>query len=594
MASENITDYIKEAFEAKDSGDYKVAIDYFYKALAIDCESSEILLELAGLYVLLFQNERAIDLYEQILSKHPDNFAAKYSYASLLKKIKNFDKALTYFQDLLKAKYDVVTVATKIIDIYFYNGQYQNLVDIFSNNALVLKNSSILYKVGFSYKKLGNEILALEYFKQSFDLDNENIDSGIEIIDNYLKQGNYEEAEILAKKLISKSENDRIFSALGDISYSKNDYNSAIKNYSYALKLNDKESSYFYKLALIYSEKGFFGEAEECLCSAVELEPLNTFYFYSLAYLYYLNYKYDMAERVLDTIFLTDDKDINAITLKIVLLLLKDKVTNANEFVSKIDMNSKLDDFTFYALALFYSKKSMYEKAIGFINKALEKNPNSLEYNCELAIYCFNLGKIDFAEKICDEIISKNDKYIPLYLLKMEILLKKNDYENIFSIAKKIINLDKNCVQAYFILGQIYFDRKDFDKALENFKIAISIQPQNQKHYEMIGECYFEFEMYEDAYHYFKEASELDMLNSKNFYMMAKCACAMNKKDSALAHFSVMKRLAPKNIEYIKEYAEFLCSIGNKKAAVDVVNSTIKLFDGDIKKELKDFLKKIK
>ena len=143
MASENITDYIKEAFEAKDSGDYKVAIDYFYKALAIDCESSEILLELAGLYVLLFQNERAIDLYEQILSKHPDNFAAKYSYASLLKKIKNFDKALTYFQDLLKAKYDVVTVATKIIDIYFYNGQYQNLVDIFSNNALVLKNSRV-------------------------------------------------------------------------------------------------------------------------------------------------------------------------------------------------------------------------------------------------------------------------------------------------------------------------------------------------------------------------------------------------------------------------------------------------------------------
>ena len=79
MASENITDFIKEAFKAKDSGDYKVAIDYFYKALALDCESSEILLELAGLYVLLFQNDRAIDLYEQILAKHHDNLEAKFA-----------------------------------------------------------------------------------------------------------------------------------------------------------------------------------------------------------------------------------------------------------------------------------------------------------------------------------------------------------------------------------------------------------------------------------------------------------------------------------------------------------------------------------
>ena len=594
MASENITDYIKEAFDAKENGDYKVAIDYFYKALAIDCESSEILLELAELYVLLFQNERAIDLYEQILSKHPDKLSAKYSYASLLKKIKNFDKALLYFQELLNQKYDIVNVATKIIDIHFYNEQYQNLIDVYTNNALVLKNSSLLYKVGFSYKKLGKDIPSLEYFKQSFDLDNENIDSGIEIIDNYLKLGNYEDAEVLAKRLIAKSENDKIFSALGDVSYAKNDFNSAIKNYSYALKLNDKESSYFYKLALIYSEKGFFSEAEECLCSAVELEPLNTFYFYSLAYLYYLNFKYEMADRVLDTIFLNNDNDVNAITLKIILLLQKDQVTKASDFVSKIDLNSKLDDFTCYALALFYSKKSMYEKAIFYINKALEQNPDSLEYNCELAIYYFNTGKIDLAENICDEIISKNDKYIPAYLLKMDILAKKKDYDNVFSIAKKIINLDKNCVQAYSILGQIYFDKNDFDKALEHFKIAVSIQPQNQKHYEMIGECYFEFKMYEDAYYYFKEASEFDLFNSKNFYMMAKCAIEMNNKDKALAHFSVMKRLSPKNVEYIKEYAQYLSSIGNKKAAVEVVNSTIKHFDGEIKKELKDFLKKIK
>ena len=181
MASENITDFIKTAFEAKDSGDYKVAIDYFYKALAIDCDSCEILLELATLYGLLFQNDRAIDLYEQILSKYPTNLEVKYSYASLLKKMKNFDKALFFFLELLNQKYEVISVATKIMDIYFYCEDYQKVIDVYSNNAPILKNSKLLYMVGYSHKKLGNEVLSLEYFNQSFSLDNENIDSGIEI-----------------------------------------------------------------------------------------------------------------------------------------------------------------------------------------------------------------------------------------------------------------------------------------------------------------------------------------------------------------------------------------------------------------------------
>ena len=65
MNRENLTDFIKKGFDNKEIGDYKTAIDYFYKALAIDNSSVEIMGELALLYSNLCQYDRAISFYEQ-------------------------------------------------------------------------------------------------------------------------------------------------------------------------------------------------------------------------------------------------------------------------------------------------------------------------------------------------------------------------------------------------------------------------------------------------------------------------------------------------------------------------------------------------
>ena len=85
---DSLTGYIKKAFEYKENSDYKEAIDFFYKALALDNESVEIMLELADLYAKLSQYDRAFSFYEQVITKNPTNYLAKYEYAVLLKKLK--------------------------------------------------------------------------------------------------------------------------------------------------------------------------------------------------------------------------------------------------------------------------------------------------------------------------------------------------------------------------------------------------------------------------------------------------------------------------------------------------------------------------
>ena len=63
MSTNELTSYLKKAFEYKNIKDYKKAIDYFYKALAIDNESMEIMHELAFLYSKICKYDRAANFY---------------------------------------------------------------------------------------------------------------------------------------------------------------------------------------------------------------------------------------------------------------------------------------------------------------------------------------------------------------------------------------------------------------------------------------------------------------------------------------------------------------------------------------------------
>ena len=66
-----IKELLQEGFLLKSKGYYKHAVEAFYKALEIDNSSSELLLEIAELYYLMGNEERALNYIEQILDKEP-------------------------------------------------------------------------------------------------------------------------------------------------------------------------------------------------------------------------------------------------------------------------------------------------------------------------------------------------------------------------------------------------------------------------------------------------------------------------------------------------------------------------------------------
>lgn len=590
MAMNDIIDYIKKAFEYKSNGDYKEAIDFFYKALALDNESTEIMVELADLYSTLCQYDRAVSFYEQVISKSPDNYVTKYAYALLLKKLCEYEKAENLFSQLYTVSYEIEKVAQNLFSICIINEEYEKLIEYYNAKANSINSSENLSSVAYAYSKIGKEDIAEQYYKDAYLLNEENIEAGINIIESLIKKNKYADAEVVAKSLLKYSESDSVLYLLGEIYYAMSLYDNALRYYSYAIKANPQNSLYYFKIAILFSVKGFFKEAEEAYGKAISIEPNNVIYNYALAYMYYLNKKNDLAEKLVDFILFLDAENMQANSLKVVLLVNSEKVAEAREYIQKLLNMSQRDDFSFYAESYYYSKLNMWDNALFVIKKAMEQRPDSLEYRYQYALYSFNLSKYKEAEEECNRILNQNTNYIQAYLLLAEINIKNQNIEEAVNNIIHVIKLDKNNIEAHILGAKIDTIRQKWDEAIEKYKIAVSINPSNIDLYLKIAECYFNIKKYEEAYLYYKEASDMDIATPECRFYMAKCCELLDDIESAIVNYSILKRIAPYNLKYLEEYANFLYKINRKKVAINLIKSVIKNVSNEDKIRLRKII----
>ena len=590
MNKENLTEYIKKGFSYKNVGDYKSAIDYFYKALAIDNTSVEIMNELAYLYTMLCQYDRAISFYEQVVSKNPQAYDSKLAYAVLCKKLKNIVKAKELLLEIFNESYELDASSQELFQILFEEQEYDKIINLYNPLAEQIKSSVSLFMVASAYSKIGNNDKAEEFYNKSYELSEDNVDAGCSLAELLFSKEMYSESEKLCFSLLKICEDDRIFYLLAEMNYLNKKFDEAIKNYSYAININQKEAVYYYKLGVVYSLKGFMNEAEQSYCKAVTIDAENILYNYTLAYLYYTNGKNGLAENLVDFILSIQPDYLSAVSLKALLLLNKNEVAKAKSYVEKLEKSSENDDFSYYVQALYYSKLNMWEKAIVVNEKAVELNSESLEYKYELAKNYLNILDLESVYDLCEEILQKNDKYIQAYVLLSKVAMVQGDFDLSLTNIDKALALDINSAEVYFIKGCLYYNSDKFEQALECYKTAVSIDPKDEKNYAWVAMTYYQLEDYVDAYSYFKEAAEINIANPEYRYYMAKCSINNNDTENAISNFSLLRRLAPSNIEYAQEYADYLALNNNVKNAVTVMKSVLKTVTI---KEDKEKIKKI-
>lgn len=564
MNNTEIVNYIKKSFELKNQGFYKPAIEMLYKALSIDNENLEILVQLAHLYKLLGNFQRSVYYIEKVLDITPSHLDCLF----LLEEIYLLQSDLKSAEEISAKIYTIqpnaVNLAKKV-NILNQLNKFEEIKDIEKSESN--PNDEVLYEIACAYYKNFAPQKALKILESAYDKNNKNTKIMTMLGKIYYESKEFEKSQKLFTYLEKIAPSGEVFNYLGLFKLIENNFHEAIDYFSQARDTNEQNAEYTYNLGSAYFLNGWFDEALKYFNQAICLDSQNVSYHYALAYLYYQKKMYEKASFELDFIYKLEQHHELSNVLRAMITAKNGDLLTAKAQLENIIKYNDSDDFAYAALSQIHKELLQPDLAKQTIMKAIELNPNSLNYLSDLTEIEIEQKNYDEALKLIDKILKINDKYLYAFISLAKINLDLKDFDEVYEAAQNIIELDSNCPEGYYYNALALFEQGDKDFAIESLKKSISIDLYNAALYLKMSEFYQDLSDLQNAYAWAKEASEIDMRNYKYQWLCAKLASTLHNQDAAAKHYSQAYRLAAFDKDLCKDYSDYLMSIGKNKQA---------------------------
>jgi tetratricopeptide (TPR) repeat protein len=351
-----------------------------------------------------FDEARAI--YEEILNNNPDNLSVSFLYANLLNNVKEYDKAIEYYnkvyavtksddikQNIIMAYYnsgnyakaaeEAETVNNITVDllklkanIYLKLNDFPNAIKTF--NALYEADNtdiSALFNISILYKEIQDYNSAYEYALKAYNQAKDNINIILNIAELCENLDKKDELVFYLKEAEKQdSDNEQLLLKLGFISEDIYRFQDALMYYTKILNINENNYIATIKIAMLYLKIRDIKNALAYIHKAEKIDPEN--YYNILAYCQY----YEIQD------------DYDALLIYAQKLMQKD---NNNE-----------NSYSHLYEAYFWNFD--YESALKCCEEAISKNLDITDNICRKAV-CLNLlGRTDEALNVLDNYKDEN------------------------------------------------------------------------------------------------------------------------------------------------------------------------------------------
>lgn len=568
MNDTEVLDYIKKSFELKNQGFYKPAIEMLYKALSIDSDNIEILVQLAHLYKLLDNFQRAVYYIEKALDINPNHLDCLF----LLEEIYLMEEKLQLAKEISEKIYEIESTSknlAKKIHILNKLHDFDAVKEI--ENTVSNPDDEVLYELACAYYDNYDFQKALELLETAYEKNNKNEKIMLLLGKIYYDKKDFEKSEKIFTDLEKINPIPEVSNYLGLFKLNENQFTKAIDYFVKAHKSDETNAEYLYNLASAYFLNGWLDEALKYFNQAICLDPENIDYHYSLAYLYYQKKMYDKALYELDFIYTLEQHHDLSNVLRAMITGKKGDLLIAKNYLEEIIKYHDNDDFAYSALSQIYKELSQIDPAKQTIKRAIELNPKSLDYLSDLTEMEVEQKNYNEALNLIAKILRINDKYLCAYIYLAKINLELKNFDEVYEAAQNIIELDSNSPEGYYYNAIALFEQGDKNFAIESLKKSISLDLNNALLYAKMSELYQDLGDLKNAYDWAKEASEVDERNYKYKWLCAKLAAALRNQDAAVKHFSQSYRLASFDNDLRKDYSDYLKSIGKNQQAEKIL-----------------------
>ncbi len=521
MENTQSIDYIKKAFELKESQLYKPAIEMLYKALEIENDNVEILSQIGELYFLLNNYSRALQYLEKVLVIDPYHISSLKLIRTIKDRQGDLDAVLDISQKLFNKflnEDNLKELVKALIKLKLFCEIDKYRTSEYFNDEVKLECANAFYDNG--------EIGKAQEFLAECSGKNENI----LLLEGKIKfdKNDFEGAKEIFNQIGKNSQNPEILNYLGLFDLENMDFINAIKNFSKAVSLDKSNAKYYYNLGNAYFYNGWMDEAKKAYSKALYICPDNLDYRYSLAYLYFDKKDYPKAKKEIDAILDIEPNHPQARVIRALLLAVNKDFLGAENILEANIQKGFEDDFTKISLSKIYTELNMFNKAEKLIQEVIYKNPDNLNYMADLAEIYIKEKNFDKALELADKILEINPNYIAGNILGAKTAFLKGDYELAKDYAQEAISLDINCAAGYYYLALVREKTDDIDEAIECMKRAILYDLNNPVYYTKMSEIYKNKGDYKTALEYISEAESID--DSTEYKRMYSELAKLNRK----------------------------------------------------------------
>ena len=490
--------------------------------------------ELAVLYTLQNEPDKAIEMWEALLKIDPANTKYQDGLVDAYKVANRFDDAIKFAQGYIQENPDVGLYHTRLADIYVSSGQhdeaittYQKAIELSPNDAKSHEQLAILYEKKRDYdaaEKAYNEAL-----KFSAPGSNQ-AELRQNLMKIYQRQGRLEEILKQAEEqgtltFDMQKERARIYQESGEAEKAASAYQKALGMTADRYARADIQR----QLMKIYSK---LGKLEEYLKELEEQGSISFEIQKEIARLHQNKREYEKAAQAYKKASQMTTQSYERRELERQMMLLYRQSGKFEHFLKEMEKEGSLSADMHIELAKYYSSRRQTDKAIEAYQKALNMpNSDEEEISSHLMREYVRFNKTDKAIEIYEK-LNRNageNRYGTYYSgatgFRMtsgkeqarEILInafkqhrKLSQLETIYN--SKLENDPKNTA-FLILLAEIHRNSKNHEKAAELYQTLCKLDPKSVLNYYYAAASLYKSEQKEQANELIKQGS--NVLSSK-------------------------------------------------------------------------------
>ncbi len=476
-------------------------------------DDPEFRLRIGHLFLQSRNFDAAYQVYSDVLQSAPDNEATYLALAATSKAQKDTSKAMQWYHRALQQNPDFADAKAELRVLYEKKESWDKAINLFE--MLVAKDSTDLsdkLQLMQYYFQSGDTLEALSFARKTLDDHPKSERAFLALASLHKLMQNDEKAqEIYEQALQQNTAFLTVRRRLRDIYVDDNRYDDAIALYE---PLKDTDSTYVgarIEISNLFMEKGDTLKAIQQVEDLVSGHNKDWRVPVTLARYYFMIDKNQRAAPYFDqSVELRPDlpglwvlRGLNYLRMDSLRVALQNFETSVKKFPNDPEIN--------YYTGFIYNRRREFSKAIPFLNKAMEIEPENLQTLLTLASAYDELKLYEKAEHLYKNVLDK-DNETPLILnnYAYHLAVRGIRLEYALKLSQKAVQANPDNAAFLDTMGWIHYQLGEYNKAREHIKESIAIQDNNAEVHEHLGDVYSKLGDKQKAREAWERAHELD------------------------------------------------------------------------------------